>query len=174
MAIAYVLLLLRVSKRIMKNWIAVASAEHVAIGHAQGFMQVCHGKATPLRRIQPGDGVVYYSPTRVFGASSAKENKLQSFMAIGTVLDSEPYQVEMFTGFFPFRRDVDWHNSQPASILPLLEKLEFSRGKRNWGYKLRFGLIEISAKDMAIIAATMSVQFSSRPQTQLLLDIAKR
>jgi hypothetical protein len=26
-------------------------------------MQVCHGKAAPLRRVQPGDRVVYYSPT---------------------------------------------------------------------------------------------------------------
>ena len=45
------------------NWIAVASAEHVRRGREGGFMQVCHGKAAPLRRIQPGDGVVYYSPT---------------------------------------------------------------------------------------------------------------
>ena len=28
-----------------------------------GFMQVSHGKAAPLRRIRPGDGVAYYSPT---------------------------------------------------------------------------------------------------------------
>jgi hypothetical protein len=30
---------------------------------AKGFMQVSHGKAAPLRRIHPGDWVVYYSPT---------------------------------------------------------------------------------------------------------------
>ena len=30
------------------NWVAVASAEHVAIGRAQGFMQVGHGKGAPL------------------------------------------------------------------------------------------------------------------------------
>lgn len=35
----------------MKSWIAVASAEHVRSGRAQGFMQVCHGKAAPLRRL---------------------------------------------------------------------------------------------------------------------------
>lgn len=34
----------------MKSWIAVASAEHVRSGRSQGFMQVCHGKAAPLRR----------------------------------------------------------------------------------------------------------------------------
>ena len=45
----------------MQNyWIGVASADHVARGRADGFMQVCHGKAAPLRRIKPGDGVVYY------------------------------------------------------------------------------------------------------------------
>lgn len=45
-----------------RNWVAVASAEHVRIGRAAGFMQVCHGKAAPLRRIKPGDRVAYYSP----------------------------------------------------------------------------------------------------------------
>ena len=43
-----------------RNWLAVASAEHVEIGRSAGFMQVCHGKASPLRRVQPGDRVVYY------------------------------------------------------------------------------------------------------------------
>ncbi len=48
-----------------KSWIAVASAEHVRLGRSQGFMQVCHGKAAPLRRITPGDAVAYYSPTEI-------------------------------------------------------------------------------------------------------------
>lgn len=46
-------------------WVAVASAEHVRIGRKDGFMQVNHGKAAPLRRIKPGDGIVYYSPSTV-------------------------------------------------------------------------------------------------------------
>jgi hypothetical protein len=33
-----------------RNWIAVASAEHAQRGRSEGFMQVCHGKAAPLRR----------------------------------------------------------------------------------------------------------------------------
>ena len=45
-----------------RHWLAVASADHVAIGRRGGFMQVCHAKAAPLRRLQPGDRVVYYSP----------------------------------------------------------------------------------------------------------------
>ncbi|MCB1406453.1 MAG: EVE domain-containing protein, partial [Rhodobacteraceae bacterium] len=45
-----------------RNWVAVASADHVAIGRRDGFMQVCHGKPGPLSRVQPGDLVAYYSP----------------------------------------------------------------------------------------------------------------
>ena len=41
-----------------RNWLAVASANHVRKGRAEGFMQVCHGKLAPLRRIKPGDLVV--------------------------------------------------------------------------------------------------------------------
>ncbi|WP_022704604.1 hypothetical protein [Pseudorhodobacter ferrugineus] len=44
------------------RWIGVASADHVAIGRAQGFMQVCHDKGSPLRRIKPGRAVISYSP----------------------------------------------------------------------------------------------------------------
>ena len=62
-------------------WIAVASAEHVRRGRAQGFMQVSHGKEAPLKRVKPGDRVVYYSPTTVLGTKDG----LQSFTAVGMV-----------------------------------------------------------------------------------------
>lgn len=42
-------------------------------------MQVSHGKVAPLRRIQPGDAVVYYSPTESLG----DKGKLRAFTAIG-------------------------------------------------------------------------------------------
>ena len=135
-----------------RNWIAVASAEHVRIGRAQGFMQVCHGKQSPLRRLRTGDRVVYYSPSERFGVRLP----LQAFTAIGEILDRPPYQVTMEGGFQPFRRDVQWSSAQEAPIAPLLPLLEFSAGRSNWGYQLRFGLFEISAHDMALIAAAMA------------------
>ena len=138
-----------------RNWVAVASAEHVRIGRSKGFMQVCHGKAAPLRRIQPGDGVAYYSPTSVFRS----RDQLQSFTAIGVISDGSPYQAEM-EGFSPFRRDVDWRTAAEVPIKPLLDRLEFTTAKRNWGYQLRFGLFEISEHDMATIAAAMGVSLS--------------
>ena len=137
-----------------KNWIAVASAEHVRIGQQAGFMQVCHGKVAPLRRIQPGDGVLYYSPTTTFRG----KEKLQAFTAIGMAKDREPYQVDMGENFCPFRRDVKWLKARNAPIAPLLDELDFSAGKRNWGYQFRFGLFEISEHDLQIIATAMKVK----------------
>jgi EVE domain len=135
-----------------KCWVAVASAEHVRIGRAQGFMQVCHGKGAPLRRISPGDWVAYYSPTETFGAN----DPLQAFTAIGVVAPGIPYQAEMSDGFRPFRRNVRWAKSVETPIRLLLEELTFSAGNKNWGYQLRFGLFEIERRDMRRIARAMN------------------
>lgn len=137
-----------------KFWMAVASAEHVRRGRSEGFMQINHGKAAPLKRIKPGDGIVYYSPTNVFGAA----DKYRAFTAIGRVLEREPYQGDMGEGFKPFRRDVNWFSGQEAPITPLLDTLELTAGKSNWGYQLRFGLIALSAADWQIIAGAMQVK----------------
>ena len=134
-----------------QDWIAVASAEHVRRGQSEGFVQVCHGKAAPLRRVKSGSRVVYYSPTKLFGGS----DRLQAFTALGIVRAAEAYQVDMGGGFHPFRRDVDWLETSPAPIKPLLDLLELTKGRRNWGQKFRFGLIAISACDMTVIATAM-------------------
>jgi hypothetical protein len=139
-----------------RNWVAVASAEHVRLGRSLGFMQVCHGKAAPLRRIRPGDRVVYYSPSEQFG----ERIPLQAFTAIGQILPGEPYQVTIGEDFHPFRRDVAWMDVGETPIAPLLQQLEFSAGRKNWGYQLRFGLFEISDYDMRLIGAAMSSQAS--------------
>lgn len=137
-----------------KNWIAVASAEHVRRGRAAGFMQVCHGKAAPLRRIRPGDRVVYYSPTVAFQGPE----KLQAFTAIGIVKAGEPYQFDMSGGICPVRRDVEWIDAHEAPIRPLIDALEFSASKRNWGYQFRTGLFPVSDRDMEKIAEAMGVK----------------
>jgi EVE domain len=145
-----------------RNWVAVASAEHVRIGRSNGFMQVSHGKVAPLRRIHPGDAVVYYSPTNALGGN----DRLQSFTAIGIVKDGVPYQVDMGGGFCPFRRDVDWRKAEEAPIKPLIGSLQFTAARSNWGFQLRFGLFEISEHDMAMIATAMGVMdVSSRAES---------
>lgn len=120
-------------------------------------MQVNHGKVAPLRRIHPHDLVVYYSPSVLMGG----KDKLQSFTAIGAVQAAEPYQVDMGGGFVPYRRDVSWLPSTETPIAPLLETFEFSAGKRNWGYQLRFGLFGITKADIECIADAMGATLPS-------------
>ena len=134
-----------------KHWIAVASAEHARRGKA-GFMQVNHGKKAPLKRISPGDGVIYYSPTETFGG----KDKLQAFTLIGRVKHGEIYPGEM-GGWTAYRRDVEWRDAGDAPIAPLLDKLDFTKGRTNWGYQMRFGLFEITAHDFGLIAKAMGV-----------------
>jgi hypothetical protein len=134
-----------------RYWLAVASADHARRGKDLGIMQVCHGKGGPLKRPRAGDGVVYYSPTVSFGGS----DRLQAFTSIGVVRDERIYQADMGGGFRPFRRDVTFVKANEASILPLLDELELTRGKRNWGYAFRFGFLEITQRDFAVISAAM-------------------
>lgn len=137
-----------------RNWIAVAAAEHVRKGCSAGFMQVAHGKPAPLRRIKPGDRVVYYSPTSEFCGN----DKLQALTAIGVVKAGEPYEFDLGGGFCAFRRDVQWMRSRETPILSLLGALDFSTGKRNWGYQLRLGLFPISDHDLYLIAEAMDAK----------------
>lgn len=140
--------------RAAKCWLAVACAEHVRAGIRAGIMQVCHGKAAPLRRIAAGDDVVYYSPTVSFRGTE----RLQAFTAIGRVVSSLPYAFDMGGGFVPFRHDVAWRSAREAPIRPLLEVLSFTAGQKSWGYALRFGLIEITPADLGAIAAAMQAE----------------
>lgn len=137
-----------------KNWIAVASAEHARRGCATsdaGYMQVCHGKRAPLKRMSPGDRVAYYSPALTMGG----KDKLQRFVSIGLVQAGEPYAFDMGGGFVPFRRDVAYVAAREASILSLLDDFEFVEDRQRWGYKFRFGLFEVSEHDMRLIAQAM-------------------
>jgi hypothetical protein len=139
-----------------RNWLVIAAAEHVALGLSGGFVQVCHGKHSPLRRIQPGDRVVCYSPNRRYSASHASraKDRLQAFTALGTVRDGNPYRADMGAGFHPYRRDVAWHEAEPTPLAALQGALTFVQGK-NWGYRLRQGLLELSDADMTAIAEAM-------------------
>jgi hypothetical protein len=130
-------------------WIAVASAEHVRRGREGGFMQVGHGKLAPLRRIHPGDGIAFYSPTIVLGSKTP----YRAFTAAGIVAEGEPYLCDM--GFHPYRRDVNWYAITETPIAPLLQQLRFSAGRKNWGQQLRFGLLAIDPEDFGAIANAM-------------------
>ena len=143
-----------------RHWIAVASAEHALRGrdHAPvGFMQVCHGKCAPLKRLRAGDVVACYAPALTMGG----KDRLQRFVSLGVVQAGEPYAVDMGGGFVPHRRDVRYVSAQPAPIAPLLDGLDFVEDRQRWGHKFRFGLFEVSSDDMRRIARAMRADLAS-------------
>ena len=144
---------------VRNNWIAVASAAHARRGCAipgQGYMQVCHGKCAPLKRVRAGDRVAYYAPTVTMGG----KDRLQSFVSLGLVLPGEPYAFDMGGGFVPFRRDVAYLAASEAPIVALLDDFEFVEDRARWGNKFRFGLFRISDADMRLIAHAMQADVS--------------
>jgi predicted RNA-binding protein len=137
-----------------RYWIGVASKDHVLTGVQGGFCQLCHGKSNPLKRLSAGDWIVYYSPRTAMNSG----NIVQSFTAIGQILDRDLYLVNMDNGFTPYRRDVRFIDVKEISIRLLLADLSFIKNKQSWGYVFRFGLFEIPESDFQIIATAMNAE----------------
>lgn len=133
-----------------RNWIGVVSRDHVLKGVGGGFAMLNHGKLAPLKRLRPGEWLIYYSPKTAYPDGEP----LKAFTAIGQVKDTEPYQAEMGPGMTGFRRDIDWCEARKTPIVSLSERLEFTHG--NWGMLARRGLFEISGGDLGIIRTAMT------------------
>lgn len=144
----------------MKYWIAVASREHVLLGKSAGIMQVCHGKLSKLNQVKPGDWIIYYSPTEIFG----KKDICRKFTSIGRVKTGDPYQYEMAENFIPWRRDIKYLNATEVAIEPLLDKLSFIKNKVQWGFMFRFGLFSIPRLDFEIIASHMGIHIHEQEE----------
>lgn len=142
----------------MKAWLGVVSLAHVQRGVAGGFAQVCHGKAAPLRRMQPGDWLVYYSPSLTMGGAP-----LKAFTAIGQVADDEVFQFDMGGGFVPFRRRVQYVQSAQQLLLDdaLKSRLDLCAAA-NWGMALRRGHLPLTARDFDTLRLGMSAQRTQR------------
>lgn len=137
--------------KLSRYWIGVASKDHVLRGVEGGFCQLCHGKSNPLKRLSPGDWIIYYSPRDRMGGGEV----VQSFTAMGRILEGEPHSFDMGNGFVPYRRNVQFVNVQETPIRPLLDRLSFIKNKQSWGYVFRFGWLEISESDLEVIATAM-------------------
>ena len=136
-----------------RYWVGVASRDHVLAAVRGGFCQLNHGKEAPMRRLAPGDRILYYSPRAEMRAGEP----LQAFTAVGEVLPGEPYQVTQSERFRPFRRDVRYFDAREAPIRPLLPDLAFAQGKASWGQVVRRGTFLIERVDYRRIADAMHV-----------------
>ncbi len=136
-----------------RYWIAVASRNHVHLGIAGGFAQVCHGKCGPLKRMAEGDWIIYYSPVEEFGGKKI----CRRFTAIGKVASGDPYEYAMSPDFVPWRRDVVFIPSHDVEIEPLLDQLSFISNKQRWGLPFRAGFFEVPESDFHIISQSMKM-----------------
>jgi hypothetical protein len=141
---------------LMRYWINTVSRDHVQLGMAGGFTQANHGRATTLRRLAHGDLMVFYSPRTTYPEGEA----LQQFTAIGRVVDDEPYEAEMTPTFHPWRRRMEFWESQAVPIRDLIDYLSLIKEKRHWGYVFRRGLFEIEEADFRRIADAMGVSIN--------------
>lgn len=136
----------------MTAWLGVVSRVHVRRGVAGGFAQLCHGKASPLRRMSRGDWLVYYSPTVEMGGA-----ELRAFTAIGQIEGTAIYSYDMGGGFVPYRRDIRYAGAEEVALDMIKKKLQLC-ARPNWGMALRRGHLPLEAADFATIAAAMGVQ----------------
>lgn len=155
-------------KQQQRFWVGTVSKEHVERGKAGGFAQVCHGKLAPLKRMQPGDMLIYYSPQLKFG----EKIPYQHFTALGVIVDKSIYQVSVSPDFIPYRRDVRYLPTRDAPIRPLISTLSFIQDKKRWGYIFRFGVLQIDRLDFMLIAQAM--QLEKKHIDELLIQTSGR
>jgi hypothetical protein len=136
-----------------KYWIGIASHDHVQAAVSGGFCQLGHGKEAPVLRLRRGDLIVFYSPRERMGEGPA----LQSFTAVGRILDDLPVETTQSERFRPFRRKVQYFKSRQAPIRPLLNELSFTQGRAQWGMAFRRASFSIDPADYAIIEKAMGV-----------------
>ena len=137
----------------MRYWLNPVHRNHVLAGRSGSFIQADHGKRRSLDRMSAGDYVVFYSPRHSFD----DKTPLQRFTAIAQITAEAVYQVELSDDFRPFRRNARYFDCREVEIRPLLDSLTFIENKRQWGYKFRSGVFEISRPDFERIARQMGL-----------------
>ena len=133
-----------------RYWLSVVSREHVQHAVDLGIAQVNHGKKTPLQRMCPGDGLVYYSPRERMGDGAP----IKSFTAIGTIAEGEPWQADEGS-FQPWRRTVSYRGDVRQLPIDELRSVLDLTSNPNYGMILRRGLVELSEHDFRSISDAM-------------------
>lgn len=134
-------------------WVGVVSRSHAQRGVQGGFIQLNHGRQAPVQRLKAGDGIAIYSPRTEYPDGAP----LQAFTALGFVDSGRVFQVEMSPDFKPYRVDVRYLTAAEAPIRPLVQHLAFIKDKAHWGAPFRFGFLQVTEADFAIISNAMGI-----------------
>jgi len=138
-----------------RYWVNVISLDHVKLAIEGGFTQANHGKRSGLESLREGDVLIFYSP-RETRPKSAKP--VQEFTGAGVVQSRKPYQVEISDEWKPWRLDLKYALPvKKAGIKKLIDRLEFIKKKKKWGYYLRRSLFPITEHDGTLILQRMGV-----------------
>ena len=137
----------------MKYWINTISKDHVMVGKQEGFVQAGHGKEAPIKKLQLGDRLIFYSPQ----TSLQNGKPIRAFTAVAKIKDEDVYRVIVDKNFQPYRRNAEYEDCREVPIKPLIEQLKFITNKKHWGLKFRSGLFEINQHDFELIYGLMSL-----------------
>ncbi len=140
-----------------KYWILIAPKNQVAAAVAGSYVEAGHGKGHPLKRMNEGDGFIYYCPKLEYGG----EVQCQRFSAVGYVLGSALYTVDVGNQKVIYRRAVKYLPSGDASIKPLIFNLSFIKDKQHWGHIFKFGILQVQVTDFMLIAKMMDTKASA-------------
>ncbi|WP_206911528.1 hypothetical protein IGL98_002095 [Enterococcus sp. DIV0840] len=132
----------------MNYLIGVASKDHVELGVAGGFCQLCHGKSAPLNRMKAGDWLIYYAPKK----SLKTKEPCQEFIALGQILPGEAYPFEMAPDFIPDRKDISFLKN--IQSVPLEAVADFPLWQE-YRSRLRFGHFQIPEELFNFIVSGM-------------------
>ncbi|WP_424968040.1 EVE domain-containing protein [Dinoroseobacter sp. S375] len=145
-----------------RYWIGLAERDSVHAAVANGVCVFSGGKASPVRKLEPGDGILYYSPHESAGGAV-----LECFTAVGEVVDDAPWtqnwtqicaggpylsQGAAHQSGLTWVRRCDYDAVGEVSVRPLLSELRFVAQPRHWGRTFHRGQMEIGAADFFRIA----------------------
>jgi len=158
----------------MRYWMNAITHNHV-LKYIEGkFIQSGHGtspKRICLQNLSPGDKMIFYSH---YANDLPRAPQLRKFTAMGTVPNSNIYQIEISSQLKYFRRDMEFVKDVKAIWLhEVFRDLDFIEGKstQHWESAFRRGLFEISENDYGIIELAMKEKTKDkrdpRPKTDL-------
>ncbi|MDM5303958.1 EVE domain-containing protein [Bacillus subtilis] len=102
-----------------RYWVGVASRDHVIKAIQGGFAQLCHGKEAPLKKMNKGDWIIYYSPK----VNIKDSTPYQKFTALGKVVDRHIFFNLIWQMIFSLFEDIYISFiAQPINPIPFFHK----------------------------------------------------
>ena len=131
--------------------LGIAERIHAELCKEAGVVVLGIDGPSGVRKLNPGDKVVYYSPK-----TAPDGEVLRSFTSIGEVVGEGEYERDLGAGRLLWVRDAAWaENPKEVSIYDLLERLSWIKKPKNWGFYMRGSHRQIPFEDYAVIAEAM-------------------